>query len=92
MPIDMEKIEGIYGSSAIEMLKDEDIYNDFLKNVLYLVQIGIEDVNDVIESYFLIFICDHSEFVEKTNNLILQLGDNYISMLGEDMSLWESLL
>lgn len=92
MPIELEKIEEIYGSSVIELLKDEDMYQDFLQNILYLVKIGIEDVNEVVESYFLIFLCDHNEFVEKINSLVMELGNNYIEKLGEDMSFWEELL
>lgn len=92
MPIEIEKIEEIYGSSVIELLKDEDMYQDFLQNILYLVKIGIEDVNEVVESYFLIFLCDHNEFVEKVNSLVMELGNNYIEKLGEDMSYWEELL
>ena len=76
MNIDFDRIEKIYGSSIINsiyLLKD-----DVIDNIKYFISLGFEDTEDIFERQVLIFICPKEEFRVKINNLIKQLGNNYI--------------
>ena len=76
MNIDFDRIEKIYGSSiinSIALLKD-----DVIDNIKYFISLGFEDTEDIFERQVLIFICPKEEFRVKINNLIKQLGNNYI--------------
>lgn len=76
MNIDFDRIEKIYGSSiinSIALLKD-----DVIDNIKYFISLGFEDTEDIFERQVLIFICPKEEFRIKINNLIKQLGNNYI--------------
>ena len=92
MAIKLDKIKEIYGEETIEDLTDEERFSEFEKNVLYLKEKRIEDIDDVVESYFLMFLYDHDDFKKKVDSLIERLGENYIELLGEDMSYWEELM
>lgn len=76
MNIDFDRIEKIYGSSiinSIALLKD-----DVIDNIKYFISLGFEDTEDIFERQVLIFICPKEKFRVKINNLIKQLGNNYI--------------
>lgn len=76
MNIDFDRIEKIYGSSiinSIALLKE-----DVMDNIKYFISLGFEDTEDIFERQVLIFICPKEEFRVKINNLIKQLGNNYI--------------
>lgn len=90
MKIDFEKIEKIYGSSLIEEIQNN--LKDILKNMKYLKELNINDIEDIFERYPLIFICDKNEFKNKVDKLISKIGINYVDMLDNDMELWEELM
>lgn len=76
MNVDFDRIETIYGSSiinSIALLKE-----DVMDNIKYFISLGFEDTEDIFERQVLIFICPKEEFRVKINNLIKQLGNNYI--------------
>ena len=88
MNIDFDRIEKIYGSSiinSIALLKD-----DVIDNIKYFISLGFEDTEDIFERQVLIFICPKEEF--RVNNLIKQLGNNYIEEIENDISLLDELL
>lgn len=91
MQIDVEKIKELYGDS-INQLLNENQYQNFEKNILYLYKKEIKYIQDIVESYYLIFLYEHNDFKEKVDNLIDNLGKNYVEILSKDMSLWENLL
>jgi hypothetical protein len=90
MNINYSKIDEIYGTDILEQIKNN--FDDVSKNVMYLVKLNIEDVDDIFERYAIIFICNNKEYINKVNKLINKLGENYIEILGMDMSLWEELV
>lgn len=90
MNIDFGKISEIYGTDALIACNDN--IDDLVKNINYLVKLGFDDYEDIIERFPLAFVDDHEEVKEKINKLIEKLGINYIEILSEDMSLWEELL
>ena len=92
MAIQIEKIKEIYGERTLDELLEEGMYENFEKNILYLSERQIEGIYDVVESYFLIFLNDPSDFKKNVDNLIERLGENYIELLSNDMSYWEELM
>lgn len=92
MNIDYEKIKEIYGEKVLESLKNEEELNNFIKNIKYLSSKNIECIDEIINSYYLIFLYDYSDFKEKIDNLITKLGDNYNDIIGNNMGVLEELL
>ena len=90
MNIDFDKIEKIYGSSiinSIALLKE-----DVIDNIKYFISLGFGDTEDIFERQVLIFICPKEEFKMKIDNLIKNLGNNYIEEIENDISLLDALL
>lgn len=90
MEIDFKKIEQIYGIEMIEEIRDN--LRDVNANVNYLLKIGFNDVEDIFERYAPIFICSNKNFIEKINDLIMKIGNNYINIIENDLSILEELL
>ncbi len=90
MEIDFKKIEQIYGIEMIEEIRDN--LRDVNTNVNYLLKIGFNDVEDIFERYAPIFICSNKNFIEKINNLIKKIGNDYINIIENDLSILEELL
>ena len=88
--IDFKKIEKIYGIEMIEEIRDN--LRDVNTNVNYLLKIGFNDVEDIFERYAPIFICSNKNFIEKINNLIKKIGNDYINIIENDLSILEELL
>lgn len=90
MNINFGKIREIYGDDALIACNDN--IDELVKNINYLIKLGFDDYEDIIERYPLAFVEDHEIVRNRINNLINRLGEDYINILGEDMSLWEELL
>lgn len=90
MEINFKKIEQIYGIEMIEEIRDN--LRDVNTNVNYLLKIGFNDVEDIFERYAPIFICSNKNFIEKINNLIKKIGNDYINIIENDLSILEELL
>ena len=90
MNIDFGKIREIYGEDALVACNDN--LDDLVKNINYLIKLGFDDYQDIIERFPLAFLDDHELVKERINKLIARLGDNYLELLGEDMGFWEELL
>ena len=76
MDIDYDKIKEIYGNDILsEIISNKE---DIIKNLYYFYQLGFEDVEDIFERQVMIFICSNDEFINKINNLINKIGNNYI--------------
>ena len=90
MDINIGKIEEIYGIDILELIKDN--INDINENLNYLSKLEFNDIEDIFERYPLIFICEPSEFKTNINNLIHNLGNNYIDIIENDLSILERLL
>ena len=74
----------------IEEIRDN--LRDVNTNVNYLLKIGFNDVEDIFERYAPIFICSNKNFIEKINNLIKKIGNDYINIIENDLSILEELL
>ena len=92
MNIDVSKIKEIYGSEIINILSNKEVYSDFICNIKYLIDKNINDVNQIVESHFPIFLTDKANFKNKVDKLINKLGKNYITFLDENSNIWEELL
>lgn len=89
MNIDYDKIREIYGDDIIEEIISNK--EDVIKNLYYFYQLGFEDVEDIFERQVMIFICSNSEFINKINNLINKIGNNYIDEIENDIELLDEL-
>lgn len=89
MNINFNKIYEIYGEDVIELIKEN--VSEITKNLGYMIKLGFNDVEDIFERYSVIFICGNNEFVEKINNLINNLGENYVEIIENDLGILEEL-
>lgn len=90
MNINFAKIREIYGDDALVACNDN--IDELVKNINYLIKLGFNDYEDIIERFPLAFVEEHEIVRDKINSLISKLGDDYINILSEDMGLWEELL
>ncbi len=90
MNIDFHKIKEIYGEDAL-VACNENI-DELVQNINYLIKLGFDDYEDIIERYPLAFVEDHEIVKERIDTLIGRLGVEYIELLSEDMGLWEEIL
>ncbi len=90
MKIDFMKIKEIYGEDAL-IACNENI-DELVKNINYLISLGFDDYEDIIERYPLAFVEDHEIVKERVDDLIDRLGPDYLEMLAEDMGYWEELM
>lgn len=88
--MDIEKIKEIYGDSVIALIKQN--IDDISINIKYLKKIGFTDIEDIFERYVYIFIEDNDSFKSKINKFINIIGENYVSILENNIELWEKLL
>lgn len=90
MNIDFSRIHDIYGE---EMLNLIEINADaVLKNIEYLITLGFNDYTDIFERYPIIFIEEHSSFKTKFDNLIIKIGNDFVNIIENDLSVLECLL
>jgi hypothetical protein len=58
----------------------------------YLNELKFTDTIDIFERYVILFIDDPSQFEYKFNNLIKELGSDYVDIIENDLSILEKLL
>lgn len=90
MNIDFSKVREIYGKEALVICNEH--IDDLVKNINYLIELGFDNYEEIIERFSLAFVDEHEMVKKRINNLILRLGVNYIEILNENMGLWEELL
>lgn len=90
MDINLEKIEEIYGYDMLVLINDN--LEEVVANVRYLKHVGFNDVQDIFERYPAVFICGKNEFKIKINNLINEIGIDYVYVLENNIDLWEKLV
>lgn len=90
MKIDFMKIKEIYGEDAL-IACNENI-DELVKNINYLISLGFDDYEDIIERYPLAFVEDHEIVKERIDDLIDRLGVDYLEILANDMGYWEELM
>ena len=90
MNIDFNKINETYGEDVLELIKEN--IEDITENINYLQKLNFTDIEDIFERYTLIFIDSPPSFEIKINNLINELGEDYNEIIGNDLSILESLI
>lgn len=86
MDINFNKLMEIYGINIINCIGEES--ENLLINIKYLLKLGFQNIEDIIELYPYLFILDNVEFTEKVNSLIKKIGINYIELLNTNTELW----
>ena len=86
MKINFSKISEIYGKNTLYDFKEN--IEDITDNINYLFKLGFTDVYDILELYPHMFYMSSDIFSEKVNLLIHKLGEEYLSILDEDTTLW----
>lgn len=90
MKIDFRKIKEIYGEDVL-VACNENI-DELVKNINYLIKLGFDDYEEIIERFAPAFLEDYEIVKERIDKLIERLGFDYINILSEDMGLWEELM
>lgn len=89
--LDLSVVAEIYGEDIVERMYEYS--EDVISNVEFLLELEFEEsVTDIVHRFGLILLEDPCIFRENVQNLIQDLGEDYVERLGEDMSPWESLL
>lgn len=90
MDVNLEKIKEIYGYDMLVLINDN--LNEVIANVKYMISLEFNDVQDIFERYPSMFICSSTEFRNKINKFLSELGIDYVNILENNMDLWEKLL
>lgn len=90
MNFNIEKIMEIYGDSTADLISEN--VDDIVDNLMYLKKLEFDDIEDIFERYVFIFVEDPKTFRKKVNKLISRLGEGYVSVLEENMNMWEEML
>jgi len=90
MQIDFLKINDLYGDEMLKSFKEN--IETVIENLNYLVKLGFDNYEEIVERYAPILLLSSNEFKNKLNDLILKLGPDYLDKFETDMSLWENLL
>ena len=90
MNFNIEKIMEIYGDSTADLISEN--VDDIVDNLMYLKKLDFDDIEDIFERYVFIFVEDQKTFRKKVNKLISRLGEDYVSVLEENMNIWEEML
>lgn len=90
MNINFDKIEEIYGTEILNLVKEN--IDSVTKNINYFMFLGFNDIEDIFERYTEIFIEFPQQFKNKIDELIKKIGIYYVDKIENDLSLLEELL
>jgi len=91
LQISLEAIREAYGTDAVMQLAGRE--TDTLANIRCLIDMGFgSDVTHICNGYGYILYEDDGYFRWKVRDLISTFGVDYVEILRENMSLWETLL
>ena len=85
-----DEIKNIINSFDSELVKKINVDN-LSKIYKYLLNNGIYFAKDLVVDYLDMFINDYEDFRVRFEKLKNSLGSNYIEVLENDSTLWESL-
>ena len=89
LDVDYEKIKEIYGDDIIEIISDNiDIIE---KNITTMQELQFDDIGGLFERCPNTFMYFPEDFKNKINSLIQTLGDNYVEIIENDISILEDL-
>ena len=90
MKVNLNNIRDTYGDSVVLLIRDN--IDDVMENIEYLNKINFTDTDDIFERYAILFLDTPSEFKNKIDNLINELGPDYVDIIENDLSVLEQLL
>ena len=90
MQVNLNNIEDTYGESIVLLIKENMDY--VMKNIEYLKALNFTDTEDIFERYAILFLDTPSDFKNKIDNLVKELGYNYVDIIENDLSILEQLL
>lgn len=90
LQMDLEAIRVIYGAETVVRLAQHE--TDTVANIRHLIDLGFgEMVTDICNRYGYVLLEDYECFRWKLQDLIDSLGPDYMTILHNDMSLWQAL-
>ena len=89
--LDFDDIEELYDNYDVNVLNNIDRDN-FDKIYNLFKEYKFDFMEDIILKYFDIFILEYKNVDNKLNRLVKALGDNYIDIIGNDMSYLEYIV
>ena len=90
MKVNLNNIRDTYGDSIVLLIKDN--IDDVMKNIDYLNKLNFTDIEDIFERFAILFLDTPSIFKNKIDNLIKELGYDYVDIIENDLSILEKLL
>ena len=90
MKVNLNNIRDTYGDSVVLLIRDN--IDDVMKNIDYLNKLGFTDAEDIFEKFAILFLDIPTEFKNKIDNLIKELGYDYVDIIENDLSILEQLL
>ena len=89
MNINIDDLKEIYGDEIVEILNNNiDIID---ANVKTMKELGFKDVEGILEREIDIFLSFPNSFKQKINNLIKNIGLNYVEVIEKDVSYLEKM-
>ena len=89
--LDFDDIEELYDNYDVNVLNNIDKDNfDMIYNLFK--EYKFDFIEDIIIKYFDIFVLEYKDVDNKLNRLVKALGDNYIDIIGNDMSYLEYIV
>ena len=89
--LDFDDIEELYDNYDVNVLNNIDRDN-FDKIYNLFKEYKFDFIEDIIIKYFDIFVLEYKDVDNKLNRLVKALGDNYIDIIGNDMSYLEYIV
>ena len=89
--LDFDDIEELYDNYDVNVLNNIDKDN-FDKVYNLFKEYKFDFIEDIIVKYFDIFILEYKNVDDRLNRLVKALGDNYIDIIGNDMSYLEYIV
>ena len=89
--LDFDDIEELYDNYDVNVLNNID-KNNFDKIYNLFKSYKFDFIEDIILKYFDIFILEYKNVDDRLNRLVKALGDNYIDIIGNDMSYLEYIV
>ena len=90
MKVNLNNIRYTYGDSLVLLIRDN--IDDVMKNIDYLNKLDFTDTEDIFEKFAILFLDTPTEFKNKIDNLIKELGYDYVNIIENDLSILEQLL
>ena len=90
MKVNLNNIRDTYGDNIVLLIRDN--IDDVMKNIDYLNKLDFTDTEDIFERYAILFLDTPTEFKNKIDNLIKELGYGYVDIIENDLSILEKLL